>query len=402
MTTKRYPIYIDIINFILILILATSVDMLISAGMGIYCTMYEIVAFMAIIVWSYMLREMVRWLLVYIPLNALMFALCAISSQPDVARVKVGIVVLLFILLNINYWIGNKTGTMDIHYCVVAIVAVAYIYCNQRGSEEYAGILYSLCICFVLLEMIKKLLENYRDIVISGQLTDDMPVREIFRNNTIGAVGVMLLVIMSMMFVKADGLIAWIKGLWFSIASRIGTLFHVENVVEEKVIEQRPIIDVVSPVPEKDGILAQILHIIELGLYAAAVALIIYGAVKLLIFIVKNLSVRDIEKREFRSFAGEHETREKIKRVEADDEEGFRLFKAPNEKIRNMYRKKLRSLKKSGTDIRETMTPRENSQSALKNSHDIAGATAMYEYVRYSANPVTSKEDVARFKQLIK
>lgn len=403
MTTKRFPIYIDIINLILALIVIASVDMLISVGMGKSCTAYEILAFLAVMVWSYLLRELVAWLWLYIPLNAVMFLLCTMSGQPDLARVKVGIVVLLFALLNISYWTSGRDGTMDIHYGIVGVVAVAYIYCSQKDHVEAAGVLYALCVCYVLLEMLKKLLENYHEIALSGQLTDDMPVREIFRNNSIGAIGIMVLVIMTMILVKAEGLIAWIKSIWFKLASGIGTLFKVDFDIEEKTQEVQTIqYGSMPPVQQEDNLLTRILDILEIALYVAAVVILIYGFVKLLIYIVRYLMRRDLGNREYRTFSDERETRERIRRVENDSEEGFGLFKTPKEKIRNIYRKKLRNLKKSGSDIRETMTPRENSSSALKNNHDITDATAMYEYVRYSANPVTTKEDVARFKQLIK
>lgn len=402
MTTKRLPVYIDIINFILTLIIICSVDMLISAGMKMPCTVYEVLAFLAVIVWSYFLREVVRWLWVYLPANALMFVLCNMSSQPDLARVKVGIVVLLFCLLNVNYWINDRAGTMDIHYAVTAVIAGAYIFCERQENVATADMLYALCVIFVALEMLKMLLGNYRELALSGQLTDDMPVREIYKNNSIGAAGVMLLVLLTMICVKAEGLIEFIRGIWFSLASRIGVLFHVEDEIIEEEIIQSPAIGMPPVVPGEESILSLILHYIEIGLYVVTVAVLLYALVKFVIFVIKNYSKRDIGKREYRSFTVDNETRERLTRADSNKEELGGFFKTPTQKIRAIYRKKLCSLKKSGSDIRETLTPRENSNSASRDGHNIAEATSMYEYVRYSANPVTTKEDVARFKQLIK
>ena len=402
MTTKYYPIIIDTINLILFVLIITAIDLFFTTSIGVEFSFWEIVCFFVIVFWSYFIRKCINYLWLYIPMNALMFATWFIPQLMTATKIKVLVAVLFLVVLNISYWTNDSADIMKIHYGFVLLIVAAYIGCEYFGNDYYALILYGICILFLVLEMIKKLFENYYELANSGQLTDNMPVREIISNNTRSAVGVTVGIVIAMILVKAEGLIRILKELWFAFAAFIGSLVKpVESV--SRIYEEEPVDNgTVPPIPVKSGWLDVLLSILEIILFIALIAVSCFLIYKMVKGIIMLYGRRESEKEKYNVFSNTLEIKEKVKLKKNNDNEYKFFGKSYSDKIRYLYRRRLLSLKRYGNDIKETNTPRENCASAFKNNTNISDATAMYEYVRYSDKPLITKEFFADFKKNIK
>ena len=77
--------------------------------------------------------------------------------------------------------------------------------------------------------MLRQIIASFHELSRSGQLTDDMPVRDIFRNNTMFASAVMAVAAACMLFIRSDSLVRFINRMvyqfWMGLSSRISELF---------------------------------------------------------------------------------------------------------------------------------------------------------------------------------
>ena len=76
MTTKRFPIYRDALNLIMLYLIVMSADMTLSSGMQFSIPASEYVTVGSVLVVSYLLREHITKMYIYMICHVFMVAAC--------------------------------------------------------------------------------------------------------------------------------------------------------------------------------------------------------------------------------------------------------------------------------------------------------------------------------------
>ena len=402
MTTKRFPIYQDILNLILLYLIIMSMDMTLSSGMQFEIVMAEYIGIAAVVFASYLFREHITKMYIYAICHALMIALCIIVPIDITSKVKVVFIAIIFCIFDIYNWFNSIENTPDVFWGTGGLILLAFILSSGEFEFGYSVKIFNMGVLFTAFVLVRMLLSNFYDLSRSGQLTDDMPVRELFRNNALIAIGIIVLAIAFMIFVKTDSLIRRINELVYYLLTRFWNFIAPYVTEEDGSLTPGSRRTQMPDLPEMgDGIIAQLIRIMEALMSVMITALIIYFIVKCLISLIQALSGnRSIMRRSHRTYRVKNEVRERLSRTEAVSKNRSGFIKTNTEKVRHIYKKELLYYKKSGVSVTQTHTPRENEREISDSrGRDISMATGIYEKVRFCTGYEATKQDVANIRK---
>ncbi len=406
MTTKRFPLYRDLINLILLYMLVIAGCMVISSGMQIKMAAMEFFGFAVLLFASYLLREHARNFGIYIAGHVAMIAGSILVPLVITGKIRLAVGAVVLTLLDIRNWFNEEKSVPDMHPALAVIFVVSFLVTGGRFELGYSGVVYYMGIAYVLLIMLRQIITSFHELSSSGQLTDDMPVKDIFRNNTMFASAVMAAAAACMLFIRSDKLVRYINRLvwlfWSGLSNRISELFGEhpdESGTAEMMDNMADLMRMLAEDEGEGGVIATIMQILDalvwvLGLIAIAVLL--FRLARIIIRLL--LSNRQGGAKRSRSYRVKNEVRERI-REDVTDRRRVSFFKTPAEKVRHIYKKELLRYKKDGANVRGTKTPGENGSivTAAK-GYDISDATAVYERVRYCQEEEVTGRDVAQIR----
>lgn len=402
MKTKLFPVLTDSINLILLYLLVVGAGSILETGMEMTMVTYDYIAIAFMIFGFYLLREYVTSLKFFAPGNILVF-LAVIKFAPDFnSGLRVGFVTFVFMVLNAHYWIEQDgNSAMNIPWGMVAAFIPLSAYASSKGNSKIVTELFYFSVVFIVLELIKLLLKNAYELSISGQLTSDMPVKDIYRNSFVLAAVIVFLCIGLMLFVRADWLINLLNGLLQKIEYILLYLFFNMIILMRKEDTDTDVPQRIHKMLDENvegGLFDQIINIIG----ALLVMVVLIGIAILIVKSIRNI-IGEYGHRERLDRKGtDFEIRERIERTDRAKSKGFWAKKTNSEKIRLLYKKKMLSYLKKGIQITGNNTPKENAKQVLENTGgDLSEMTAIYEQIRYCENEVKD-EDVVAMKNAIK
>jgi len=397
MTTKRFPIYRDALNLIMLYLIVMSADMTLSSGMQFAIPASEYVTVGSVLAVSYLLREHITKMYIYMICHVFMVAACIMIPIDITSKVKIVFIAVVLSAFDIYNWFNGLESMPDIFWGCGGLILLAFFMSSGAFEFGYSKVIFNMGILFVTCLLVRMLISNFYDLSRSGQLTDDMPVRELFRNNTYIAIGIILLAVAFMIFVRTDVLIQKINDVVYIILKRFWLAIMPFVTSEEGSIDYGIPRPKMPNLPQtEDNIFAQLLRIFEALLSVMIAALLIYIILKLIIAVIRALTKDRIKRsRSHRSYRVKNEVRERLSRTEAFREKRKSIFRTNEQKVRQIYRKELLLYRKKGADIKETRTPFENRSEILRSKgHDISFATDIYEKVRFKVGYEAQKQDV--------
>jgi len=406
MTTKRFPIYRDIINLILVFTIVMSLDMVLSSSMKIYIPIGEYIGIGMIIIYTYLLRENITKMYIYAILHAIMMAICVLPKMDPMLKLKVVIVAIVFCIIDVYNWYNLQAESSDIHWGLGSFLLVSFVFCSGRYEFGYSKTVYYMGVLFVALIMIRELINNFYELSRSGQLTDEMPVRELFRNNSLIAGLIVLLVIGLMIFVRADELILSINRFMLFVLEKIGELISKvlgnEVVMPDENTEIQNLLKMIAIPAETDGFLVILLRILDAIITIIITVLFVYIVIKGTILLIGLLrGTRDKKLRHYRVYKVKNEVRERLTSEKIKKKRS--LFMSVKERARYIYKKELLKYKKDGVNINKCRTPSQHRKEILKTKgNDILQANQIYEKIRYKVDYEATQEDVSKIKNSFK
>ena len=403
MTTKRFPLYQDIINLILAYLVIISIDMVLSSGMRAHIPVIEYVAIALIGLYTYILKEFVTKMYIYAALHMVMVAICIFIPADELSKVKIVIIAVVYCIIDAHNWISGLKSSEDVHVGLLGAIFFSFIFCSGKYEFGYSKAVYYMGVMFIVLVLVRMIVTNFYDLSRSGQLTDDMPVRELFKNNSLIASGIIVMIVTFMIFVRSDELIRILNNWLYNIMEKIvGVIFRA--VLEEPENGTDDLLGFLNPnnLPQQDegGFVYYLIRILEAVLAVFIIILLIWILVKIVTGIFSLLT--DTRERRFhgyRSYKVKNEIRERLSRDEVSSERSRSLFLTPVEKLRHIYRKELISYKKSGVEIRSYKTPKEHCDLIYSSKgHDISEVTGIYERARYKVGYEVTSKDISELK----
>ncbi|MBO6206345.1 MAG: hypothetical protein J6O73_05340 [Lachnospiraceae bacterium] len=409
MTTKRFPMYRDLLNLSMLYMLLISGFMVLAINIHIAMQPLEFIGTGVVLICCYLMREHVRRLWVYALLHSVLIGACLLVPMESTGKLRLMIMAVVMFLLDLHNWINHEKSVRDLHPGLGLLFLPVLLYTSSKAEYGYAAAVYYMGITFAVLFLIRSLIKNFYELSQSGQLDDDMPVKEIFRNNAVITALIITFVIGGMLFIRSERLILALKrmayALWGVIVHILSGLF--EGRAEEEAMPAMQEMDyLLQQLAREDsdgGLFTLILQVIEAGLFLLFFTIIIYGTCKMVIFLVRALlGKREKRTRRYKSYQLKNEVRQSI-REEAINERRRGIFRTPYEKFRELYKKEIKKYKKAGADIRNSKTPEENRKSILaEKGVDLREATDLYEQIRYGTENEVDAKDIVAMKNCIK
>ncbi|MBR4759693.1 MAG: hypothetical protein IK078_06060 [Lachnospiraceae bacterium] len=408
MTTKRFPIYRDMINLILLYMIVISGCMVISSGMQIKMAAMEFIGFAVLLLASYLLREHAKNFGIYMAGHVVTIAFSIMVPLVITGKIRLAVGAVVLTLLDIRNFFNEEKSVPDIHPALAVIFFLAFLV-TGKFELGYSAIVYYMGIAYVLLVMLRQIIASFHELSSSGQLTDDMPVADIFRNNTMFASAVMAVAAACMLFIRSDRLVRFINKMaylfWTGLSNRLSQLFgeHPEDGTAAMMGDMSDLMKMLAEGEDDGGVFSMIMQILDALVWIFGLTMMAILLFRFIRIVVKLLlSNRQGSKKGGKSYRVKNEVRVRI-REEVSDRRRVSIFKTPAEKVRAIYKKELLKYKKDGADIRRTKTPGENGNivNAAK-GYDIGDATAVYERVRYRLDEEVTGKDVAQIKEAFK
>lgn len=398
MKTKRFLIYVDCINIILLyMIVISAYNLLFQPTSGVWVSTFEYVAIGGLFIYFYLVREYIENLYLYLLANCVAVAAMFFLAPNPHIRIRIVIFTVACFILGVYYWLNDSANSaMEISWgMIVALIGISLgaAYCDY---EELIIRTFYFAVAFVVLQSLKNLFNNTYFLLKSGQMTDEMPVQEIFRNTYLTAGLVIVTSVLLMVFVRAERMIHFLRSIAFYVVrglmylvimfyNFIGSLFdYTEEIpLDNNTVDEIEEVGLVGEVWEIVSALIILLVIIVVGFY------LIRGFVRF----IKEVKRRDRRPHSSKVFVTENEVRERIERDVRNRDTGWFFKRTNSEKIRYIYKKKMLSYIKKGNNIKGTNTPVENADVLLgAGGPDIGNMTALYEKTRYSGQEATAAE----------
>ena len=379
--------------------------MVISSGMQIKMTAMEFFGFAVLILASYLLREHAHNFGIYMGGHVVMIAGSILVPLVITGKIRLAVGAVVLTLLDIRNWFNEEKSVPDFHPALAVIFFIAFLV-TSKFELGYSAIVYYMGIAYILLIMLRQIIASFHELSRSGQLTDDMPVRDIFRNNTMFASAVMAVAAACMLFIRSDSLVRFINRMvyqfWMGLSSRISELFGEhpdESGMTEMMGDMSDLMRMLAEDEGDGGVLAMIMQILDALVWILGLTVIAILIIRLVRTIIRLLlSNRQFGNKGVRTYRVKNEVRVRIQQEETDRKR-MSIFKTPAEKVRQIYKKELQKYKKDGADIRGTKTPGENSGIvAAAKGYDIGAATAVYERVRYCPDEEVTGKDVTQIR----
>ncbi len=207
MITKRFPLYRDFLNLCMLYMLIISFFMMLASDLQVPMMPLEYYGTGVIILFCYLMREHVRPLWMYVSLHFVIIGICLFLPLEGIGKLRLTIMAVVLFLLDLRNRINHNKSVRDLPAGLGALFIPILFFAGTRSEFGYTVSIYYMGVAFVVLVLIRKLIRNYYDLSKTGQLNDDMPVKEILRNNTIITALIIVSISGAMLFLSADHLV---------------------------------------------------------------------------------------------------------------------------------------------------------------------------------------------------
>ena len=409
MTTKRFPMYRDLLNLSMLYMLLISGFMVLAINIHIAMQPLEFIGIGLLFVCSYLMREHVRVLWLYVLLHSVLIGACLFVPMESTGKLRLVLTAVVMFLFDLHNWISHEKSVRDLHPGVGVLFMPVLLYTSSRMEIGYSMAVYYMGVAFAAMIMIRTMIKNFYELAQSGQLDDDMPVKEIFRNNTVITGVIIAGVIGAMLFVRADRLVLGLNRiayyLWEKLSYFLSRLFEggEEQAAAPAMQDMDVLLEELAREDTDGGLFALILRLIEAALILLCIVVILYCFFNAMFFLGQALfGKREKKAKRYKSFQLKNEVRQSI-REEAVKEQRRGIFRTPYEKFRDLYKKEIKKYRKTGVDVRNTKTPEENRKSILtEKGVDLREATELYEMIRYGTENEVDVKDITAMKNCIK
>ena len=391
MKSKRYYVIAEISNFIMILILYLSVT-------EIWNMLYKMpfnpvvpLGTLIMLLFALFMRVVFTRIKSFIN-NVFIYALLHLILVPVILFIPVNptqkiVFFVLFMVIFVtdmrNYFMASGEGFVYVSVILVLVPALAYLFADIFGFGVSMTFFFIIGVAYVILYYIRLFFEDAYILSMERKNNDKMPFDDMLKNDSKLAIPFIAISFVVMVLARIDALDRLTLFLYLKFAAGfrfvlgkvlkfIGMVFDflfggetddlvmMENFAEEEGAAPSPAFTWISNI-----------------IFFALAIVVLIVIIKIIISVVKALSVRKEVSTQTIEDEGMMEIREKIVRKRSDKKEKL-------SKVRRIYKKTIERYIKKGYDLKEYQTPRERSEDIKKlMNEDISVLNAMYEKERY-------------------
>jgi len=400
MATKRYVIYTDILNLIMIELFSVITTWYSMALMQMPITPWPPLCFAIIIVTTYFVRRSVSKLYWFFAIRIIIIVGSVFLPLLFSDIFVLAIFNVIWLVADYSFWTNpDQKGIGLIPGLFALLFAVAFIYGTSVKENLLSSAAYSMGIIYMGMFFLRMYFSNIRDFSEDKQIHDNVPMKLMFTQNSKMVFVLVTIFVVAMLFLRSQTLFDAI-GRTFSMLRDI--LFYIIRWVVSllpklKAVSILDIMEQGEQVPieagAKNPIVEYILMIIEYIIRWAIIIAIISCFLRGIYRFILQFWNRQIKKEEEVLYGGIKETKEWLEKEKIGG--APRFTKGTNvEKIRRLYKKRIESYQKKGYIIVKTHAPIERAVDIEQWSSGFVSMeklTQVYEEARYSAHEITAE-----------
>ncbi len=407
MITKKYVIYADLLNLIMLFLLSVVISWCGAVGMGgSFCA--EAVAGMAVLlVLLYLLRLHVKNLFLYIALHLVLFAVLFSLPLPVIAVAELITFLIVFTITDFVFWTdATLHGFYYIHVSCCLFFLLAYAYGDYKDAQEVQSAAYIMGILFLGLYFLRLYFENGIRFSRDKQMNEEVPLKQMYAQNIKLILPLVSIFVVCMFLIQSETLAEFllvvlrviVEKVVYFINWLISILPRIQGANAGMAELPAKLLLAANAPP---GLLQMLIRLLEMLVSGAITGFLIFILLRGVYRFFRTYLLRNGREERLLLYQDMSEKREwisdKKERVEK------RLFGTLSdaEKIRKLYKKKIRALERGGYQINRFDTPMERAADVYESrGEDIVEATAVYEEARYGNNLV-SEEKVRKMKRCL-
>lgn len=407
MITKKYVIYADLLNLIMLFLLSVVISWCGAVGMGgSFCA--EAVAGMAVLlVLLYLLRLHVKNLFLYIALHLVLFAVLFSLPLPVIAVAELITFLIVFTITDFVFWTdATLHGFYYVHVSCCLFFLLAYAYGDYKDAQEVQSAAYIMGILFLGLYFLRLYFENGIRFSRDKQMNEEVPLKQMYAQNIKLILPLVSIFVVCMFLIQSETLAEFllvvlrviVEKVVYFINWLISILPRIQGANAGMAELPAKLLLAANAPP---GLLQMLIRLLEMLVSGAVTGFLIFILLRGVYRFFRTYLLRNGREERLLLYQDMSEKREwisdKKERVEK------RLFGTLSdaEKIRKLYKKKIRALERGGYQINRFDTPMERAADVYESrGEDIVEATAVYEEARYGNNLV-SEEKVRKMKRCL-
>lgn len=372
MGTKRYVIYFDMLNLMMVDLVSVICVWFLYVFVGIPITVWIPIAFTVILLFSHFVRRYIDRLVLYILLHLALIAGIFFLKISIMDVVMILLFSVLWFILDLMFWTQPYQRGIEFVPLPFAIsFLVVFLYGTAKQSVFLANAAYVMGIVFVGAFLLRMYFSNIRIFSTDKQMHENVPMNKMFSQNGKMVFVLVTIFVFAMIFLKSQTLMNGFVQLLIAIRDVIvGFVEWLYSLLPERT----PIKQIAQPATEE--------LVLSLGKGANPILKMILDALEELFRIAVNLFIlwyigRGIF-RFFLWYRRRHtptqdevyyddvkETKAWIEREKTKRFQGLFARLSNEEKICKLYKKKIDAFRKKGYVVSEAHTPFERVQDVM-------------------------------------
>ncbi len=407
MITKKYIIYADLLNLLMLFLLSVVISWCGSVGMGGPFYAEAAAGMAALLVLLYLLRLYVKNLFLYIALHAVLFAVLFALPLPAIAVAELIAFLIVFTITDFAFWTdATLHGFYYVHVSCCLFFLLAYAYGSYKGAQEMQGAAYVMGILFLGFYFLRLYFENGIRFSKDKQMNEEVPLKQMFAQNMKLILPLVGIFVVCMFLIQsktlADFLLTVLQTLVKAVVYFVNWLISILPRIKQvnMAIPELPE-DLFSAAEAPPDWVQMLIRLLEMLISAAVVGFLIFIALRGMYRFFRTYLFRNEREERLLLYQDMSERREWLSEKSAQKNRRLPGRLTSAEKIRRLYKRKIRALERGGYRLNRSDTPMERAADVHESrGEDILEATAVYEEVRYGNGPV-SEETVRKMKSCL-
>ncbi|MDO5572858.1 MAG: DUF4129 domain-containing protein [bacterium] len=411
MKVKRYAVYADILNLLMIELFCTMLIWYLQVVVNFMVSVWIPLSLGIILAFVYFVRRDVHRLSVYILLHVLGLTGLVLLPFPGIDHVFILCFAVVWGVMDIIFWTEQgKKGIEMLPVWMVLLFLTAYIHASLIGNEFLENAAYAGGIIFTGLFFLRLYSLNIIRFSKDKQMHEQVPVAMMFAQNGKMVAALVICFVMGMLLLRSQLLIDGLQVLFLMIRDAVVEfLVWIMKIIksglpEDALLMQEEAQFEIPPAADVNPFWNRLFYIMEVIIKWVMIIAFLYWAGNGIRRFLIRYRWRNPRKEEEICYDGIKETKSWILRGREQKKINLWRNLSNAEKIRRLYRKQVEHYTKSGYSLSRAHTPQERAADIHRWKDHGANKTAvfedltsLYETARYSTHDIGT-EEVRRVK----
>lgn len=404
MITKKYVIYADILNLLMLFLLSVAISWCCAVWMGASFCAEIAVGIAVLLVLLYFLRLYVKNIFLYIMSHALLFVILLALPLSLVAVIELVAFLVIFTITDFAFWTDSSLhGFYYVNVSCCLFFLIAYSFGSYSGAQDMRTAAYVMGILFLGFYFLRLYFENGIRFSKDKQMNEEVPLKQMFAQNIKLILPLVGFLVMCMFLIQSQTLAAFllkviqtiVKAIIYFINWLISVLPRIK--MENSLGFELPA-DLFASDKVSSDWLRVLIRILEMLMSISVIGFLFFIILRGIYRFFRTYLLRFGREEHLLVYQDMSEKREWLLETHTKKSRRLAGLLSSSEKIRRIYKRKIRALERSGYRINRSDTPLERAKDIYESQgEDILEATIIYEEVRYGNRPV-SEDTVKKMK----